>query len=130
MGDYRNHSSETGKSLCGSFADVQAAGRDKGAASEDVLGIERELKRLDHYKTRFIAHRNSVTHSIKARDVVHDQIMTCIELNPDFNPMDFQFLNTIHDLIITVRRSLAYTYAMRYYLTGPCKQTLFDFMQQ
>jgi len=89
MGDYRTHSSETGKSLCGSFADVKAAGRDKSAAVEDVLSIERELKRLDHYKTRFLEHRNSITHSIKARDLVQDQIMTCIELNPAFSPMDF-----------------------------------------
>ena len=27
MGDYRNHSAETGKGLCNSFEDVKAAGR-------------------------------------------------------------------------------------------------------
>jgi hypothetical protein len=29
MGDYRNHASETGRSLCNSFDDVKRAGREK-----------------------------------------------------------------------------------------------------
>jgi hypothetical protein len=35
MGDYRNHSAETGRSLCNSFADVVASKRDKGNEIEE-----------------------------------------------------------------------------------------------
>lgn len=54
MGDYRNHQKETGSYLCNSFEDVKKIGRAK--EMDDVAMIERELKRLDHYKTRFIEH--------------------------------------------------------------------------
>ena len=52
-----------------------------------------------------------------------------MEINEQFSPMDFEFLIIISDLIITVRRTLCYSYAMRYYLTGKNRQALFDFMQ-
>jgi hypothetical protein len=55
MGDYRNHTAETGKALCGSFEDVKKLGRETKAMTDAAM-IERELKRLEHYSTRFVAH--------------------------------------------------------------------------
>ena len=77
------------------------------------------MKRLDHYKTRYIEHFKSINFSIKAKNLILEQINTAMELNPKFMPMDFEFLTVISDLIITVRRSLSFTYAIRYYLKGP-----------
>ena len=54
MGDYRNHTAETGKALCGTYEDVKAAGR--AAEMDDTMMLERELKRLEHYSTRYIEH--------------------------------------------------------------------------
>ena len=115
--------------MCNSFEDVKKLGRDKKSEVEDVLAIERELKRLDFYKTRYIEHYKAINFSIKAKTLILEQVATAIELNPSFTPMDFEFLTVISNLIITVRRSLSFTYAIRYYLKGPQKQTLFDFMQ-
>lgn len=55
MGDYKNHTAETGKALCGSFEDVKKLGRETKAMTDAAM-IERELKRLEHYSTRFVAH--------------------------------------------------------------------------
>jgi ariadne-1 len=119
MGDYRNHQKETGTYLCNSFEDVKKLGRDKKGEVDDVLAIERELKRLDHYKTRYQEHFKAINFSTKAKYLIHEQIATAIELNNSFMPMDFEFLTVISNLIITVRRSLSFTYAIRYYLKGP-----------
>ena len=55
MGDYKKHSAETGRGLCNSYADVESAGR-KTKEMTDVVKIERELKRLEHYSMRYIEH--------------------------------------------------------------------------
>lgn len=39
MGDYRNHSAETGKGLCASFEDVVKLGRDNNANNIDTVKI-------------------------------------------------------------------------------------------
>ena len=95
----------------------------------DLAKIERELKRLDHYKTRFIEHQRAIEFSKKQKSLILEQIATAIDVNPSFSPMDFQFLVDIAQLIIVVRRSLSYTYAIRFYLTGQNKQSFFDFIQ-
>lgn len=54
LGDYKNHSKETGKFLCNSWDDVKAIGRTK--EFDDVARLEREMKKLEHFSTRYIAH--------------------------------------------------------------------------
>lgn len=39
-GDYRNHSTETGRSLCNSFEDVVASGRGKESEMEEKIKAE------------------------------------------------------------------------------------------
>ena len=56
MGDYRKHREETGSYLCNSFEDVKRIGRAGPADKDDPVMIERELKRLEHYSTRYIEH--------------------------------------------------------------------------
>lgn len=41
---------------------------------------------------------------------------------------DFQFLIDMAQMAIDVRRSLSYTYAIRFHLVGINKQVLFDHM--
>lgn len=43
--------------------------------------------------------------------------------------MDYQFLIDIACLVVAARRSLSYTYAIRFFLKGAQKQAFFDFIQ-
>ena len=53
LGDYRNHSKETGRYLCNSYDDVVAAGRAEKQEISDAAMIEREMKRLEFYSDRY-----------------------------------------------------------------------------
>lgn len=44
-----------------------------------------------------------------------------MELNNLYSPLDFQFLIDIGELVIAARRSLSYTYAIRFFLKGAGK---------
>ena len=96
---------------------------------DDVAAIERELKRLEHYSTRYIEHQKSIVHSEKALNLIKMQIASALELNLAYSPLDYQFLIDISGLIIAARRSLSFTYAIRFFLKGAQKQAFFDFMQ-
>ena len=54
LGDYKNHSAETGKGLCNSWNDVIAAGRGKDV--DDFNMLEREMKKVEHFSNRYFAH--------------------------------------------------------------------------
>lgn len=46
-----------------------------------------------------------------------------------YSPNDYQFLIEIAELVVAARRSLSYTYPIRFYLKGAAKQQFFDFIQ-
>ena len=52
LGDYANHGKETGKGLCGSYADVEKAGR-ASKSDIDKNRLERDLKKMEFYSNRF-----------------------------------------------------------------------------
>ena len=127
MGGYKKHAAETGRGLCNSFEDVKAAGRETKDMTDRNM-IERELKRLEHYSMRFIEHQKSVVHAEREVEKIKLQIAHALELNPRYQPLDFQFLIDIAKLVVAARRSLSYTYAIRFYLRGEQKQAFFDFI--
>jgi len=88
MGDYKKHSAETGKYICNSFEDVKSAGR---ATEEmtDTAKIERELKRLEHYSTRYIEHQKAIGLSEKSLKTLRKQIDAALELNTVYSPNDY-----------------------------------------
>ena len=48
---------------------------------------------------------------------------------PRYLPQDFKFLLEIARLVVAARRSLSYTYAVRFYLTGSeQRKAFFDFI--
>lgn len=57
------------------------------------------------------------------------QITKAQELNTKYSPNDYQFLIDISGLVIAARRSLSYTYAIRFFLQGALKQAFFDLIQ-
>ena len=91
LGDYRNHSAETGRSLCNSYEDVKKAGRETKDIT-DAVKIERELKRLDHYKTRYFEHLRSVDLSKNSLKNTENLISEALEKNPNYNIKEYQFL--------------------------------------
>ena len=129
LGDYRNHYKETGRGLCNSYADVVASGRAAKEEISDAAMIEREMKRLEFYSDRYNQHQGSIQFAKKKLLDIQNQIATVCDINPRINPNDLQFLVDIARLVIAARRSLSYTYAIRFYLKGPNKQAFFDFQQ-
>ena len=127
LGDYRNHNKETGRGLCNSWADVVAAGRAK--EQDDVAALEFEMKKLEHFSARYIAHYNAIKFAEKRVEKIKTEIAHVHELCPMYSPNDYQFLIEIAELVIAARRSLAYTYPIRFYLKGAAKQQFFDFLQ-
>ena len=50
-------------------------------------------------------------------------------VNPALNMKDFDFLIDIAGLVVAARRSLSFTYPIRFFLRGENKQAFFDFIQ-
>ena len=65
----------------------------------------------------------------RAVEMIKLQIAQALEINPQYQPLDYQFLIDIAKLVVAARRSLSYTYAIRFYLKGLQKQAFFDFIQ-
>jgi hypothetical protein len=129
MGDYKKHTAETGRSLCNSFEDVVSAKRMQSEAHEDKATLDRMLRKLDHFKTRYMEHYRSIGLAEKRKKELQDQINSCIELNNKYGPRDFQFLEDIAELVVRARRALTYTYPLRFYMQVTSKTTFFDFLQ-
>jgi hypothetical protein len=87
------------------------------------------LRKLDHYKTRYLEHLKAIAFAHKKKSEIQTQINTCLELNHKYGPRDFQFLEEIAELVIRARRALTYTYPLRFFLDGGAKQRFFDFIQ-
>lgn len=67
LGDYRNHTAETGRGLCNSFEDVIAVGRNKLNDMEEKMKLDFMLKKLDHYKTRYTEHYKAISFAQKKK---------------------------------------------------------------
>lgn len=78
---------------------------------------------------RYVEHQKSIKHAEKAQNLIKMQIAQALETNLKHSPNDYQFLIDIAGLIIAARRSLSYTYAIRFFLTGANRQAFFDFIQ-
>jgi predicted restriction endonuclease len=57
------------------------------------------------------------------------EIQRVHEICPQYSPNDYQFLIEIAELVVAARRSLSFTYPIRFYLKGQNKQQFFDFIQ-
>ena len=90
---------------------------------------EYDMKRLDHFKTRFQEHQRSLIVSKKEVIKLKEQYEACVNANPTYQPNQFEFLVNIAKLVVAARRAVSYTYAMRYYMKGKNKQIHFDFIQ-
>ena len=129
MGDYKKHTAETGRSLCNSFEDVVNAKRMLSDVQEDKAALDRMLRKLDHFKTRYMEHYRSIGIAEKRKKELQEQINNCIALNNKYGPREFQFLEEIAELVIRARRALTYTYPLRFYMAVTSKTAFFDFLQ-
>ena len=85
------------------------------------------MKRLEFYSDRYNQHQGSIRFAKKKLSEIENQITFVCETNPRINPNDLKFLVDIARLVIAARRSLSYTYGIRFYLNGINKQAFFDF---
>lgn len=88
------------------------------------------MRKLDHYKTRFLEHNKAIHFAQEKKKTIIMQITEFINIAPRFSPSDLRFLEEIAEVVIRARRALTYTYAMRFYIEGGgTKATFFDLMQ-
>ncbi len=87
------------------------------------------LKKLDHYKTRFLEHFKAIQFAQKKKVDIKLQIDKGLQLTDKYGPQEFLFLEEVAELVIRARRALTYTYPLRFYLEGKNKQQMFDFYQ-
>lgn len=89
MGDYKTHSSETGRGLCESFEDVQKAGRVKTKEMSDKVAIEHEMKRMEFYSGRYINHQNAVKFGENKLNEIQTQIDVVCNTQKRYGYNDF-----------------------------------------
>ena len=85
--------------------------------------------RIQHYGPRYQEHMKSVIFSEARLIEIKQQIKLTLLSNEELQNKDFEFLVDIAGLVIAARRSLAYTYPIRYYQLSETKQRFFDFIQ-
>jgi len=130
MGDYKNHSKETGRGLCNSFDDVKAAKRAHKGDIQDRLRVDRKMRKFAHYATRYKEHLNAVKIDTRRGSQLQNQIEFILsKCGNRYVWQDFAFIQDIVGLILKARRSLANTYPIRFFMSGPAKKRFFDFMQ-
>ena len=67
MGDYKLHTSETGRGLCNSYEDVVASGRGNKDELAEKTRLDLMLRKLDHYKTRYLEHFKAIEFAKKKK---------------------------------------------------------------
>ena len=78
MGDYLKHTTDTGKSLCSSISDVEAAGR--GNKITAYVTEAAELKRYTHFSERYMNHMKSIDFGKKKLKEIKLEIENAIKL--------------------------------------------------
>jgi hypothetical protein len=97
---------------------------------DEVRRLERMLRKLDHYKTRFNEHNRAITFAQQKKKAINKEIEEFITISQRYNPKDLDFLVEVAELVIKARRALTYTYAMRFMMNaGPAKTQFFDHLQ-
>lgn len=130
MGDYRNHSKETGIGLCNNFADLKKVNRAKEGEIKERNRLDLRMRKFTHYATRFQEHLKSVDLDQKRGEQLVGQIDFILAKSGNkYTLADFSFLNDIIELVLKARRALANTYSMRFFMRGKRKKAFFDFMQ-
>ena len=84
--------------------------------------------RQSHYGPRYQEHLRSVGFAERRLAEVKQQIEWTLNANENLSYKDFEFLVDISGLVIAARRSLAYTYPIRYFLRTESRQRFFDFI--
>ena len=120
MGDASTHRTGGGHfDPCSSYEEAsKKPGMALGPGHEQKETREREIMRLEHFRTRFVEHQNSIKFAERTLEQMHTFIENLAGSNVLFKPQDFQFLIDICKLVIAARRSLSYAYPVRYYLSG------------
>lgn len=74
MGDYKNHTKETGTGLCGSYEDVFKLKRGNMGEMAERVRLDRKMRKFAHYATRYNEHLRSVELDRKRGVVLKTQI--------------------------------------------------------
>ena len=100
-----------------------------GEEHVDKMALDRMLRKLDHFRTRYMEHFKSISIAEKRKKDIQEQINNCIQLSNKLTPREFEFLEDIAELVIRARRALTNTYPLRFYMSITSKTAFFDFLQ-
>lgn len=113
---------------CNSFKPTTEEKSKLSKSQKEKMKLEKEIKMLEFYFTRYIEHVKAIKFAIKKKLEIKKAIETCLEMSSRYGPKDYQFLEDIADLVIRTRSAIAHTYVTRFYLRGSSKKRFFDFI--
>lgn len=98
---------------------------------DEKFRLEQQLRKLDHYKTRFNEHNRAITFAQDKKKQINAQIEIFLQLSQQhYQHKDLEFLLEIAELVIKARRALTYSYALRFQMqAGMAKYQFFDHLQ-
>lgn len=127
MGDWNMHGSQTGGNYsCNKFTLDRDKGKYKDEESKRVKAAY-QIKRFEHYHNRYLNHKASLSKALYKVQIIKD-IVTALYSKINEGRI-FDFFIEAAELIYKSKRSLAFTYALGYYLNSISKLRFFEFIQ-
>ncbi|OMJ92399.1 hypothetical protein SteCoe_4846 [Stentor coeruleus] len=92
-----------------------------------IMSVESEKKRFEHYFTRYMNHKASIEIAKTKHALALSQIAEVYDVTNETNILEF-FSNATY-LLFKAKQSLAYSYAIGYFLASKRKLDFFEFIQ-
>lgn len=129
LGAWTQHGSDTGGvSSCNRFTAMRDAGDLRDEEKERFIA-EQNLKRYDHYSSRFTDHKKAIEFAKKKQIKLKISVLKMVDMLKTTNPAEFDSFLQAADLIVEARTGLAYSYPLGYFMTSPAKQSFYEFLQ-
>lgn len=135
MGDQKDHNTSDGHFMCKNVIAAEELlkknGKDTNAKTKKVNQQEamRNIMRLAHYMTLYKEHQRSVHILTQQKQKIISEVTIHSKNDKTIKLKDLESVMEIMQFAINARRTLSYTYAIRYNLKGIKKQVFFDLIQ-
>ena len=127
LGDWMKHSDSTGGNYrCNTFTALH----DKGALKKEERArnlAAYSLQRYEHYFNRFVTHKASLKAANNKLENIKSLTTNLYQIINEGTIFDFYV--EAAEILMNAKTSLAYSYALGYYLTSACKIRFYEFIQ-
>jgi ariadne-1 len=127
LGKWSEHNEKTGGNYqCNKFKMEQAQGKYKEEENKRAVAAY-SMQKFEHYYNRYLNHKSSLDQAkAKHKTAVDESIDMYKNIKES---LIFDFFTEATDLLISTKKSLAYSYALGFYLTSTCKINFYEFIQ-